>query len=174
MSTSKIILIGYMGSGKTVVGKELARQRNLRFVDLDDYLEDQTGNSIPEIFQNKGEIFFRKEEHKYLKEVLNSNENLVLSTGGGTPCYSGNMELLLQATPNVFYLQMSVGGLVQRLSLEKDNRPVISHLEKEELPDYIGKHIFERQAFYTRATHTIPCDGKSVEEIVNSISDLLV
>ena len=169
-----IVLLGYMGSGKSVAGKALAKSLNKPFLDLDTYIEEELDSTIPKIFRDKGEIFFRKKEHEFLKKALNSNQNLVLSTGGGTPCYSGNMDLLLQATPNVFYLQMSVAGLTQRLAKEKENRPVISHLEEDELQEYIGKHIFERQAFYTRASHTIPCDGKSVEEIVKMISAELI
>ncbi|QBA63676.1 shikimate kinase [Muriicola soli] len=169
-----IALLGYMGSGKSVVGKALAKSLNHPFLDLDSYMEEEMNSTIPEIFEQRGELFFRKKEHEFLRKVLDSNENMVLSTGGGTPCYSGNMELLLQATSNVFYLQLSVDGLTKRLSGEMGHRPLISHLPKEELADYIGKHIFERQVFYNRATHTIKCDGKTVAEIVKMISAQLV
>ncbi|MBT8281669.1 MAG: shikimate kinase [Muriicola sp.] len=169
-----IALLGYMGSGKSVVGKALADSLNHRFLDLDSYIEEEMNSTIPEIFKEKGELFFRKKEHEFLRKVLNSNQNTVLSTGGGTPCYSGNMELLLQATSNVFYLQMSVNGLTKRLAGEMGHRPLISHLQEEELAEYIGKHIFERQAFYNRATHTIKCEGKTVAEIVKMITAELV
>ena len=166
----KIILVGYMGSGKSAVGKALAGRTGLPFTDLDTYIEAELGMRIPEIFREKGEIFFRKKEHEYLKGILSSGDDLILATGGGTPCYSGNMDLLLQATPNVFYLQMSVAGLTDRLSLEKDHRPMISHLAPEDLQEYIGKHLFERRNFYARATHTIACDGKTVDEVAALIA----
>lgn len=166
----KIILVGYMGSGKSAVGKALAEGSGLTFLDLDEHIEAELGMPIPEIFRQKGEIFFRKMEHEYLKRVLSSENDMILATGGGTPCYSGNMDLLLKATPNVFYLQMSVSGLAQRLAREKDHRPMISHLNPEDLEEYIGKHLFERRQFYSRAPHTIGCDGKAIEEIADHIS----
>ncbi len=170
----QIVLVGYMGSGKSVVGKALANRMQLSFQDLDDHIEQEVGMDIPEIFRQKGEIFFRKKEHEYLREVLSSMDDLVLSTGGGTPCYSGNMELLIKTTPNVFYLQMSVPALTDRLLSEKDHRPMISHLRPEDLQEYIGKHLFERRTFYTMANHTIACEGRTVEEIVTEISGKLI
>ena len=170
----KIILVGYMGSGKSAVGKALAEHTDLPFVDLDDYIEVEIGMPIPEIFREKGEIFFRKMEHGFLKRVLSSGDDLILATGGGTPCYSGNMDLLLKATPHVFYLQMSVPALTQRLAMEKEHRPMISHLNTEDLQEYIGKHLFERREFYSRAPHTIACDGKGIEEVANLISSQLI
>ncbi len=170
----QIVLVGYMGSGKSVVGQALANRLQLPFLDLDDYIEQEVGKDIPEIFRQKGEIFFRKKEHEFLREVLDSKDDLVLSAGGGTPCYSGNMDLLLNTTPNVFYLQMSVPALTARLIGEKDHRPMISHLRPEDLQEYIGKHLFERRPFYSRAHHSIPCEGKSVEEMVAAIAGKLV
>ncbi|WP_188369365.1 shikimate kinase [Muriicola marianensis] len=170
----QIVLIGYMGSGKSVVGKALADRLELPFLDLDDHIEEELGMSIPDIFRKKGEIFFRKKEHEYLKEILLSKDKVVLSTGGGTPCYSGNTDLLLDKTPNVFYLQLSVASLTARLADEKDHRPMISHLKPEELQEYIGKHLFERRPYYSRANHTISCEGKSVDEIAAEIAAKLV
>ncbi|MEB8330561.1 shikimate kinase [Flavobacteriaceae bacterium KMM 6897] len=155
----KIVLVGYMGSGKTTVGKELSKYLGFRFLDLDAYIEDRTGMKIAAIFMEKGEIFFRKLEHQYLLEVLENNSDIILSTGGGTPCYSGNMEVISRHTENVFYLRVSIPVLVKRLSKEKSHRPLIAHIEDRDLPEFFGKHIFERSLFYSLAAHTIPSDG---------------
>ena len=169
-----IVLVGYMGSGKSVVGKLLAHTLELPFIDLDEYIESELQESISQIFSTKGEIYFRKKEHEYLHEVLNDHDHLVLATGGGTPCYSGNMDLILKQTPYVFYLQVSVPELSRRLSKEKQHRPIISHLNDDSLPEYIAKHLFERSTFYLRANHTLLCDKKSIEEIVTEIKEKLV
>ncbi|NER09079.1 shikimate kinase [Muriicola jejuensis] len=170
----KIVLTGYMGSGKSVVGKALAARLGLPFLDLDDQIEKELGMDIPEIFKEKGEIFFRKKEHEFLREILRSKEAFVLSTGGGTPCYSGNMDLLLATTAQIFYLQLSVFSLTNRLLAEKHHRPLISHLQHADLQEFIGKHLFERRPFYSRAHHTIHCDGRSVDEVVLEITKKLI
>ena len=90
----KITLLGYMGSGKSTVGKELAHALHIPFKDLDDYIIEKEGMSIKEIFQEKGEIYFRLQESRYLKELLHAKEDLVLALGGGTPCYADNMNAI--------------------------------------------------------------------------------
>src|SRR5690606_13288171 len=113
----------------------LANDLNLGFLDLDTYMEEGMLTLIPAIFKEKGEIYFRKMEHFYLKEILEEKENFVLSTGGGTPCYSGNMEAILEGTNHVFYLKLSIMALVQRLTPEMNGRPLIQNLSQEELPE---------------------------------------
>jgi shikimate kinase len=169
----KIVLVGYMGSGKSTVGKLLAKDLNLAFLDLDNYMEQKLQKSIPAIFKEKGEIYFRKMEHLLLKEVMKDKENFVLSTGGGTPCYSGNMETILEGTNDVFYLKLSIMALVQRLTPEMAGRPLIQNLSQEELPEFIGKHLFERNPFYAMANHVINCDGKDSSEIVTEVKGIL-
>ncbi|NJB70581.1 shikimate kinase [Saonia flava] len=170
----RIVLVGYMGSGKSTIGKILAKSLKINFLDLDDYIENELENTISDIFKEKGEIFFRNKEHIFLKEVLNKKNNFILSTGGGTPCYSGNMETILKETEHVFYLKVSVAGLVERLCKEKNERPLIKNLPDEDLPEFIGKHLFERNHFYSQANYTVLCDGKSPEEISEEIEKLLV
>ena len=169
-----IALVGYMGSGKSTVGKALAAPLDMAFTDLDAYIEQRLGQSIPEVFQNKGELFFRKKEHELLREWLETNQSGVLALGGGTPCYAGNMELLLEYTPYVVYLQMSVPALADRLRTEQEQRPLVAHLPAEELPEFIGKHLFERAPFYARAPYTIACDQQSTDAIVQEIRGLLL
>ena len=91
----KIILLGYMGSGKTTIGFQLAKKLYLDFTDLDEYIEKKEGKTISDIFADKGEIYFRKIEHTYLKQFISENNSYVLSLGGGTPCYSGNIDMVI-------------------------------------------------------------------------------
>ena len=168
----KIVLTGYMGSGKSTIGSMLAKKLEYNFIDLDDYIENKLQSTIPKIFENKGEIYFRKKEHEYLREILEDESSAVLATGGGTPCYSGNMQLMNELAAIVVYLKVSIPQLIQRLYQEKDHRPLIAHLDKTELPEFIGKHLFERSTYYSMATHTLICDNKSPEEIVLEIEAL--
>jgi shikimate kinase len=170
----KIILLGYMGSGKTTIGIQLARKLFLNFTDLDDFIEEKEQQSIKEIFKQKGEIYFRKIEHKYLKQFINENESYVLSLGGGTPCYAGNLDLILKDKKSrSFYLRGSIPTLFKRLSENKFKRPIISDLSDDQLTEYIAKHLFERSLFYDKATHKISIDNKEIQEIVTEIRTLL-
>jgi len=170
----KIILIGYMGSGKSTVGKILAENLKLNYIDLDQYIEEKEQCPISVIFKNKGEIYFRKKEHLYLKELLNTKKSFVLSLGGGTPCYAGNMDLILKSDyTKSFYLELSIPNLVNRLEKEKSQRPLIAELSSENLPEFIAKHLFERRTFYRKANHIINTNTKSVNETINSIQTIL-
>jgi len=109
-----------------------------------------------------------------LNQILNTEDAFVLSTGGGTPCYGTNMTAILQATENVFYVRVSIPELVRRLSSEKDSRPMISNFTEEELPEFIGKHLFERSFYYNMAKNKISADGKIPEKIAQEIKSFLV
>ena len=169
----KIVLVGYMGSGKTTIGKLLAKELEISFLDLDEVIQDGVGDTIPNIFNAKGEIFFRKKENEYLNAVLSNKNDFILSTGGGTPCYSGNMKTMLDLADHVFYLKISIPGLVKRLIKEKDHRPLIKNIDDGDLPEFIGKHLFERNNFYLKATHIVECDNKAPEALVAEIRQLL-
>ena len=170
----KIILLGYMGSGKSTIGKALANELKLSFIDLDHAIENEIGMSIRDFFEASGELKFRRLENEVLKKVLNENNNMILSTGGGTPCYGNNLDLLKSA-PNskVFYLNGSIKTLVERLLSEKDIRPLIQSIGDDDLPEFIGKHLFERANFYLQAHHVVDIDQKSVETITKQIVELL-
>ena len=163
-----------MGSGKTTIGKVLAEKSGLPFFDLDAYIESAEEKTITELFETEGQIRFRKKEHEHLKMLMKDVDEMVLATGGGAPCYGDNMKTILEATPNVFYLSVTIPELVARLTPEKALRPLIAHLSEEEMPVFLGKHLFERNYFYSKAHHTIHCDGKSMEEISSEIKHLLV
>ncbi|MFD2917542.1 shikimate kinase [Psychroserpens luteus] len=163
-------LVGYMGSGKSVIGNKLAEILKYDFIDLDEYIVQKEGITIKKIFDKKGEIYFRKIENLYFKELIGS-KNTVVSLGGGTPCYGNNMNLILESENSLsIYLKASIGTLVDRLYEEKSKRPLIAHLEsKSQLTEFIGKHIFERAPFYEQSSLIIKTDGLMVKEVVDKL-----
>lgn len=169
----KIVLLGYMASGKSTIGRALSDTLFSPFIDLDNYIENKEKKSIGNIFKDKGEIYFRRIEHKYLKEILSSQESFVLSLGGGTPCYADNMTLIKTSGATSFYLQATIKTLSDRLIKEKSNRPLMASLENEKIPEFVAKHLFERRAFYEQANTTLKTDAKSTSEIVKELSVLL-
>jgi shikimate kinase len=164
-----IILLGYMASGKSLISKLLGKKLGFPVLDLDDYIEIKEEKSIREIFETKGEIYFRTKEHLYLKEILETKETIILSLGGGTPCYANNMNLIHEYTAHTFYLQTSIPEIINRVKDEKAKRPLISAIADEDLPEFIGKHLFERNVFYQQATHRMRTDKKSIEKLVQEI-----
>lgn len=169
----KIFLLGYMGSGKSTLAKALSIQKKLPFIDLDHYIEQKEGQSVTEIFKKKGEIYFRKQEITYLNELLNSEKSFILALGGGTPCYGTNMQNILKASKNVFYLKYQPQTLAERLEFQKQNRPLIAHLGNEELLDFVRKHLFDRNPYYSQATHIITMDNLSEEQALETILSLI-
>ena len=160
--------MGYMGSGKTLVSKELSILNNFKIFDLDTEISKQNNRSITEIFKEKGEIFFRKTEKEVLEKILSTEKNIILSLGGGTPCYYNNIDSINEKTISVF-LKTNVKNLAQRLSSEKDKRPLIQNISNEDLPEFIAKHLFERNPFYNQAKITINTDSLSAREIAEEI-----
>lgn len=171
----KIILSGYMGSGKTAVGNALSKKIDQPFKDLDKEIIKKEGRDIREIFETSGEIYFRKVEAEVLQDLIGRPEDFILSLGGGTPCYGNNMQLL-QNDPDatVVYLKTSLEELTDRLHFEKEQRPLIAHLENRELlKDFIRKHLFERTYYYNQSNITISTNNKSPEEIAENILEVL-
>lgn len=167
----KIILLGYMGSGKSSVGKELSKIAKMPFVDLDDFIELREGKSITSLFQERGEIYFRKKEAQYVQELILDKSPLILATGGGTPCY-GSVMKFLKETPELLtiYLNTSVDVLTDRLWEERAQRPLIAHLsDKELLNEFIRKHLFERAFYYNQASVKIQCDSLDIKAIAEKI-----
>lgn len=169
----KIVLLGYMGCGKSVIGAFLAEKLQIPFYDLDQEIEKETQISIAELFQTRGEIYFRKKENQVLKTFLTKENDFVLSLGGGTPCYYNNHELLLQEGVFSIYLKASVDTLVSRLINEKAQRPLLHNRDEVSLKDFINKHLFDRNFYYHQATKIVNVDDKSVEQIANEIQALL-
>lgn len=160
----KLSLFGYMGSGKSTIGKILAQKLNLNFLDLDELIAENQGISLSEIFTNYGEIHFRKIEQQVLKDIVENQENFVLSTGGGTPCYYENAKFLIENTYSI-YLRLNPHQLMLRLSNEKQQRPLIAHIEENDLTEFIAKHLFERKKFYEKAELILEAGNKPPEEI---------
>ena len=169
----KIILVGYMGSGKSIVAEELSKIAQIPFVELDYLIEKSQNKSIKKIFEQQGELFFRKLEHQIFAELIASNDDLIISTGGGTPCYYNNHELLLDTNCISIYLSASIKTLFNRLQNEKQNRPLLANLNDSEAQEFIAKHLFERSYFYHQAQFKITVDRKSVLEIASEINELL-
>ena len=157
-----------MGSGKSHISKNLSQKINFKLIDLDQKISEQHGISIPEIFQTRGEIYFRKEEKRILEQLLNSEENLILSLGGGTPVYYNNMNIINEKSKSIF-LRASVNTLTNRVLLQKNSRPLISKLEDSDIPEFIAKHLFERNPYYSQAHFSIDTDSKSASEISEEI-----
>lgn len=162
----KIVLLGYMGSGKSVVGKILSKEMKISFIDLDNYIEKKENKTIKEIFKTKGEIYFRKIEKKYLKEVMFLDIKAVISLGGGTPCFGNNMEVILKNGVS-FYLKASAKTLAERLRAETVRRPLLSTI-RINIAEYIAKHLFERSVFYEKANYTIDAE-KTPNQVVEQI-----
>lgn len=169
----KVVLIGYMGSGKSVVSQKLSKKIGVEYLELDKLIEKKENKSIAAIFETKGELYFRKLENQLFKEILSNKSNIVISTGGGTPCYFNNHTLLNSENCVSFYLKASIETLYERLLVEKENRPLIANLASDEMNEFIAKHLFERSYFYHQATFTITVDGKSIGEIVSEIESKL-
>ncbi|ANW95310.1 shikimate kinase [Wenyingzhuangia fucanilytica] len=165
----KLVLLGYMGCGKSAISNALSNSLNLKRIDLDDYIEEKEGKTIADIFTERGEIYFRKLETACLQELLDSNEEFILSLGGGTPCFGNNMEIINQKSTSV-YLSANIPTLVIRLLPEKAKRPLIARIEDEELAEFIGKHLFERRHYYLQAKIAVSVDNKPVQIIADEIA----
>lgn len=167
-----ISLVGYMGSGKTHISKILSEKLNFKFIDLDKEIFQRSKLTIPEIFEKKGELYFRKLERETLEEILATEKDIVLSLGGGTPVYYNNMEIINNNSKSIF-LKASINTLSERLSKQKEKRPLIARISDENLPEFIAKHLFERNQFYSKAQFSITTDNREPGDIVDEIIEKL-
>lgn len=168
----RIFLIGYMGTGKTTLGKALASRLQYDFVDLDWYIENKIQQSISEYFSVNGEVSFRDLENASLQELL-TKERVVIATGGGAPCFLNNMSLML-AHGVVVYLEASYEVLFRRLRNAKDQRPIIKNKSEEELQKFIIYSLSQRKVYYEKAQYKINSDNLETEEqLGETVEDLL-
>lgn len=151
-----------MGSGKTTVGRKLNQNLNIDFIDLDEFIEQKEGLRISEIFKQKGEIYFRKQESIWFNHLLNENKSLIISLGGGTPCYANNHLRLQDKNVISFYLKASIETLVSRLK-QKSDRPLLENID--DLNSFIGQHVFERSYFYNFSSYKIDINNREVDDI---------
>lgn len=150
---TRIILLGYMGAGKTTVGKALSKDLGMMFYDLDWYIESRMHMTVKEIFDEKGEEGFRKIESNMLHEVAEF-EDVIISCGGGTPCFFDNMDYMnrqgetiyLKATPDVLYKHLKMGRTV---------RPLLLNKTPDEVREFVGKQLAEREKYYNKAKHVL-------------------
>ena len=150
---TRIILIGYMGAGKTTIGKALSKELGIIFYDLDWYIESRMRKTVSEIFAERGEEGFRKIEYNMLHEVAEF-EDVIISCGGGTPCFFDNMDYLNQQGLTV-YLKAEPEVLYKHLQMAKVERPLLKGKSKEELLTFIKEQLEKREPFYTKARYTL-------------------
>jgi len=152
----RIFLTGYMGAGKTTLGKAFARKMNVPFVDLDWYIEERFHKTVGELFTERGETGFRELERNMLHEVAEF-ENVVISTGGGAPCFFDNMEFMNRVGKTVF-LDVHPDVLFRRLRIAKQQRPILQGKEDDELKAFIIRALEQRAPFYTQAQYIFNAD----------------
>lgn len=146
----RIFLIGYMGAGKTTVGKELAKRLGLSFIDLDHYIEGRYHRTVSQLFAEKGEEAFRDIERRMLREVA-MFEDVLVSTGGGAPCFFDNIDFMNEVGTTV-YLKVSADELAKRLEIGKACRPVLKGRAGEELRAFIEESLETRNKYYNKAS----------------------
>lgn len=150
---NRIIIIGYMGSGKTTVGNALSKDLGLPFYDLDWYIETRMHATVKQLFDQRGQDGFRRIEHNMLHEVAEF-ENVIISCGGGTPCFFDNMDYINQQGETV-YLKCTTDVLYQHLKMGHTVRPLLLDKTPEEVRQFIEQQLTEREAYYKQAKHTI-------------------
>ena len=164
---SRIFIIGFMGSGKTTHGKKIARMMDYRFIDMDQWIENREGMKIPQIFQDKGEKYFRSLEAETIEE-LGQMEKVVISTGGGAPCFGTNMVRMNELGLTV-YLKLNAAALLQRLIHSRTERPLVAGKSEEEMMETIESLLTEREVYYNKALMIIDGLERVNERLVNAI-----
>lgn len=163
----RLFIIGYKSSGKTTIGKKLARHLKMEFIDLDHFIEEREGKSIPEIYTTIGDTEFRTLEWSALKEIV-KKENVIVSTGGGAPCHCDNMNLM-EKYGQVLYIHLDNDTLVSRLKHATKDRPIVLNKTDEELRDYISELRNRCEHHYTRAKYIVEGKGLTVERIISAL-----
>ncbi|MCT4588490.1 MAG: shikimate kinase [Carboxylicivirga sp.] len=171
---TRIFLIGFMGSGKSTLGKRLKTELGWDFIDLDDYFEERFNTTIKQYFADYGENAFREAERSMLSELVNK-EKLIIATGGGTPCYFNNMEVM-NSHGLTIYIQLSIETIAGRLSEAKQVRPLIIGKTGDELRDFITEKLQDREPYYNQAKVIADGDVLGVDgfvRIINASGELM-
>ncbi len=163
-----VFLIGFMGCGKSTLGKKIANKLNWQYIDLDIYIEKTKNRTIDEIFRNEGKIKFRTYEHEVLLEIIKSEDNFIISTGGGTPCYHDNMQIMNDNGITI-YLKSGFGLLFYRLRNSKKQRPLIVNKTDPELQSFILKTLAKREKYYKRSKYTFEIKTIQLSAVINAI-----
>lgn len=162
-----IFLVGFMGAGKTTLGKEMAAILGYGFVDTDELVEQQTGMPVNVFFEKEGEEAFRKAEAGVLRS-LEGKKNLIIATGGGTPCYYNNMEWMNQNGVTV-HVATSIPVLIERLRHQKNKRPLLKNLTDNELQPFINGLLMQRNPIYKCSKFQISGDAISAQTVINTV-----
>ena len=172
---TRIFLIGYMGAGKTTLGKAFSRELGLTFIDLDWYIEERFHKTVQQLFSERGEQGFRELEQKMLHEVAEF-EDVVISAGGGTPCFFDNMDYM-NACGDTVFLQVEPEVLFHRLKVAKQQRPLLANKSDEELMNFICEALQKRHPFYSQAKFLLRADEledkSQIQASVDSLRKLL-
>lgn len=167
-----IFVIGYMACGKTTFGRALARELGMEFIDMDFRIEQRFHTTIMDIFRQKGEESFRRMETAMLHEI-GEIENCVISCGGGTPCFNGNMDYMLSVGP-VIWLKASPERIVERLQINRSRRPLMREVEESELLEKVRTGLAEREPWYKRANIHFNSDRlENRRQISNTIEEFI-
>lgn len=168
MKKTNIVLVGFSGSGKSTIGKQLAQKLNFNFIDTDRYFEEKYRFSVYDFFGQIGEGMFRKLESELLKEVI-AFERTVIATGGGTPCFYNNIELINQNSLSI-YIKLSEKSLFYRLFYSKKRRPLTKKLTADELQQYIQNQLAKREPFYKKADLVVKGENLNLKELVQLVA----
>lgn len=164
--SSNIFLVGFMGCGKSSLGKKIADKLKFNFIDIDKEIEKEVNLSVSEIFSTYGEDFFRLKESQFLNEI--SISNCVFATGGGLPCFNDNMSVLNNLGTTV-YLQLPAKELLNRLVNDKSNRPLIKSLSNDELLEYINESLLSREPVYKKSDIVLSRTEQNPGQIIQLI-----
>jgi shikimate kinase len=163
-----IFLVGFMGCGKSYTAKYLANELNIPYVDMDQAIEMQHGKTIPQIFEEEGELVFRNLEHEYLK-ALNPEYSRIISTGGGTPCYHNNMALM-NSTGTTIFIDSDKQLIVERLLRGIHKRPLLQGMNEHDLGFFYDQKMKERRPFYEQANFQVKHqDYEVLQRLIQSL-----
>lgn len=169
----RIFLIGYKGSGKTTTGNFLAEKLSLPFIDLDRYIEENLGRTIPVLYEEVGEERFRMIEKDNLIDLINKFDNCIIATGGGTPRYGNNMDILLN-TGYVIYIKVNDETLINRWKKYFRERPIFKNVKSEDdLQEYLNKLRNANESIYSRAHYIFDFETQSLDDLLNHIDEVL-
>ncbi len=173
----RIFLLGFMGVGKSTIGKHLAEELQIPFVDLDEWIEDEVQMPISELFSEYGEPFFRKLEFDHLRKVVETYDRFVMATGGGLPCFNDNISYMNENGETV-YLRASIEDLTRRLTSSSGDRPIMKQADVKEYKEHITNLLTQREPIYASAKWIV--DLKLAEDatanrarVINVLQDIL-
>ncbi len=169
----KLFLVGYMGCGKSSLGRKIAKRANVKFADMDSMIEEREGASVSDIFYYQGEEYFRSKEREIIEEFASLQEDVVISTGGGVPTWKDNMSRMNEVGECV-YLRRTAEQIASRLSPHgRQKRPKLRGLNDEELVAFMTANMAEREPYYSQAKYSVDCTSMSDEELIEHVLRLV-